>query len=103
MGFSKQRSRTGKMSILKELKKEIEELNLYSIAKKYKENQIPPSLVINLDQTPSMYVPGCNKTLAEKGNKTASIACSTDKRMIMTTFSIILSGNFLPVKLIHGE
>ena len=69
---------------------------------KIEENQIPHSLVINLDQTPSKFVPGCNKTLAEKGSKTVSIAGSTDKRTITATFAITLSGNFLPIQLIYG-
>ena len=102
MGFRRRLATTGKVSISEELKKEIEESYLYFIVKKIEENQIPHSLVINLDQTPSKFVPGCNKTLAEKGSKTVSIAGSTDKRTITATFVITLSGNFLPIQLIYG-
>ena len=57
---------------------------------------------MNLDQTPSKFVPGCNKTLAKKGSKTVSIAGSTDKRMITATFVITFSGDFLTIQLICG-
>ena len=82
MGFKRRLATTGKVSIPKELEEEIKESYLYSIVQKIENNEIPASLVINLDQTPSKFVPGCNKTLAEKGSKTVSIAGSTDKRMI---------------------
>ena len=66
MDFKRRLATTGKVSIPEELQKEIEELYLYSIVKKVEDNKIPASLIINLDQTPSMFVPGCNKTLAKK-------------------------------------
>ena len=59
-------------------------------------------MVINLDQTPSKFVPGCNKTLSKKGCKSVPIVGSTDKRMITATFSITLIGEFLPIQLIYG-
>ena len=70
--------------------------------KKIEENDIPASLVLNLDQTSSKCVPSCNKTLAKRGSKAVSIAGSTDKRMITATFVITLSGDFLPIQLIYG-
>ena len=54
----------------------------HSIVTTIENKKIPKSLVINLDQTLSKYVPGCNKTLAPKGVKNISIAGSTDKRKI---------------------
>ena len=102
MSVKRRLATTGKVSIPEELQKEIEESHLYLIVKKVEDNKIPASLIINLDQTPSKFVPGCNKTLAKKGSKTVSIAGSTDKRMITATFSITLSGNFLPIQLIYG-
>ena len=60
-------------------------------------------MVINLDQTPSKFVPGCNKTLAKKGCKSVPIASSTDKPMITATFSITLTGEFLPIQLIYQD
>ena len=102
MGFKRRLPTTGKVSISPELHQEIQEAYLYSLVKKIEENDIPASLVLNLDQTPSKFVPGCNKTLAKKGSKTVSIAGSTDKRMITATFVITLRGDFLPIQLIYG-
>ena len=72
------------------------------MVKKIEENDIPVSLVLNLDQTPSKFVPDLNKTLAKKGSKIVSITGSTDKRIITATFVITLSGDFLPIQLIYG-
>ena len=52
--------------------------------------------------TPSKYVPVLNKTMAPKGSKTVPIKGSTEKRMIIATFTITLDGHFLPVQLIYG-
>ena len=65
-------------------------------------NNIPKSMVINLDQTPSKYLPGCNKTLALKRIKSASVAGSTDKGTITATFNITMDGKFLPMQIIYG-
>ena len=66
-------------------------------------NKIPKSMVINLDQTPSKYVPGRNKTLALKGIKSVSVAGSTDKRTIIATLSITMDGKFLRMQIIYGR
>ena len=102
MGFKRRLATTGKVSMSPELHQEIQEAYLYSLVKKIEENDIPASLVLNLDQAPSKFVPGCNKTLAKKGSKTVSIAGSADKRMITATFVITLSEDFLPIQLIYG-
>ena len=59
-------------------------------------------MVINLDQIPSKYVPGCNKTLAPKGIKSVSVAGSTDKRTITATFNITMDSKFSPMQIIYG-
>ena len=102
MGFKRRLATTGKVSISPELHQEIQEAYLYSFVEKIEENDIPASLVLNLDQTPSKFVPDCNKTLAKKESKTVSIAGSADKRMITATFVITLNGDFLPIQLIYG-
>jgi len=75
---------------------------LHGIVRKIEVNKIPLSLVLNLDQTPSKYVPTANKTMAPKGSKTVPITGSTDKRSITATFTITLEGDFLPMQLIYG-
>ena len=59
-------------------------------------------MVINLDQIPSKYVPGYNKTLAPKGIKSVSVAGSTDKRTITATFNITMDSKFSPMQIIYG-
>ena len=102
MGYVRRLATTGKVETSEKLKAEIETAYLYGIVQKINERKIPSSMVINLDQTPSKFVPACNKTLAKKGCKSVPIAGSTDKRMITATFSITLTGEFLPIQLIYG-
>ena len=59
-------------------------------------------MIINLDKTPSKFVPGLNKTLVEKGRESVPIASSSDKQMIATKFSITLTREFLPIQLIYS-
>ena len=102
MGFVKRFGTTGKVPIPEALRKELETSYLHGIVRKIEENNIPPSLVLNLDQTPSKYVPVSNKTLAQKGSSNVPIKGSSDKRMITATFTITLDGKFLPIQLIYG-
>ena len=67
MGFVPRMATTGKVEISEEVQKEVETTCLHSIVSIIENNKIPKSMVINLDQTPSKYVSGCNKTLAPKG------------------------------------
>ena len=102
MKFVRRFNTTGKVPIPEALRKELENAYLHNIVKKIEENYIPVSLVLNLDQTPSKYIPVSNKTMAAKGCKTVPIKGSTDKRMITATFIITLDGQFLPMQLIYA-
>ena len=102
MGYVRRLATTGKVEISEKLKAEIETVYLYGIVQKLNERKITSSMIINPDQTPLKFVPGCNKTLAKKGCKSVPIAGSTDKRIITATFFIILRGEFLSVQLIYG-
>ena len=66
---------------------------------KYK---IPHSLILNLDQTPTKFVPGSSRTQAKIGSDSVPIAGSNDKRMITATFTITMGGVFLPMQLLYG-
>ena len=103
MGYVRRLATTGKVEVSEKLKAEIETAYVYGIVQKINEHKIPSSMLITLDQTPSKFVPGCNKTLAKKGCKSVPIASSTDKRMITATFSITFTGEFLPIQLIYGS
>ena len=102
MGFVRRLGTTGKVPIPDSFKREPKKSYLHGIVKKVEDNDIPPSLVLNLDQTPSKYIPVLNKTMTPKGSKTVPIKGSTEKMIITTTFTIILDGHFLPVQLIYG-
>ena len=102
MGFVRRAATTGKVPISKELREEVEMTYYHSIVTTIETKKIPPSLVINLDQTPSKFVPGCNKTLAPRKSKSVAIKGSTDKRTITATFSITMDGKFLPMQIIYA-
>ena len=102
MGFIQRMATTRKVEMSEELRKEVETTYLHSTVSIMENNKIPKSMVINLDQTPSKYVPGCKKTLAPKRIKSFSVAGSTDKRTITATFSITTDGKFLPMQIICG-
>ena len=67
MKFVQRFGTTGKVPIPEPLCKEIEKSYLHAIVRNIEENNIPSSLVLNLDQTPTKYVTGSNKTMALKG------------------------------------
>ena len=74
---------------------------MHRIVQKVEKYSIPPSLIINIDQTPTKYVPVSKSTLAKKGTKHIPITSSNDKRMITATFSETLDGKFLSLQLIY--
>ena len=69
---------------------------------KWKKVSVPHSLIINLDQTPTKYVPVGRATLAKKNTETVPIKGSSGKRTVTSTFTISLQGDFLPMQLIYG-
>ena len=58
MGYVRRAGTTAKVPINDDLKKEIELTYLHGIVNIIEKYNIPPSLVLNLDQTPSKFVPG---------------------------------------------
>ena len=66
MGYIRRLASTEKVEISEILKAEIETVYLYCIAQKINEHKIPSYMIINLDQKPPKFVPGCNKTLTKK-------------------------------------
>ena len=102
MGFRRRQATTSKLEIPEGALKEIKLLFHHDIASKVEKFSIPHSLIINLDQTPTKYVPVGRTTLAKKNTKTVPIKGSSDKRTITATFAISLQGDFLPMQLIYG-
>ena len=69
MGFVRRFGTTGKVSIPEALRKELETQYLHDIVRKIEENNIPPSLVLNLDQKPSKYLPIPTESWHQKEQK----------------------------------
>ena len=102
MGFHRRQATTSKLEIPEGLLKEIKLLFHHDIASKVENFSITHSLIVNLDQTPTKYVPVGRTTLAKKNTKTVPIKGSSDKRTITATFAISLQGDFMSVQLIYG-
>ena len=102
MGFNRRAATTGKVDIPHGARKEAELTFLHDIVSKEENNKVPPSMILNLDQTPSKYIQSSRYTMESKGSKSVAIARSGDKRAITATFVITLEGSFLPMQLIYG-
>ena len=102
MGFVRRRGTTAKLEIPDGAFKEAQLLFTHDIVSKVDKYNIPDSLVINIDQTPTKYVPDSRSTLAKKNFKAVAFKGSSDKKSITATFSITFSGTFLPMQLIYG-
>lgn len=74
---------------------------LNDIHKAIKKHAIPSELVLNVDQTPSSYVSVGRMTMTDKKTSSVPIKGLTDKRNITLTFTISLSGEFLPMQIIY--
>ena len=102
VGFVQHQIRTGKVDISQEVHKEVEICYFHSVVSKIKRNQIPASIVINLQQTTAKSFVDRNKTFAPNGSKITSIAGWNDKVTITTTFNVTLNSTFLSIQLIYG-
>ena len=63
--------------------------------------EIPPELILNLDQTGIRIVPSNNWTMNQQGVKRVEIGGAGDKRLITAVFCGSLVGDFLPVQVIY--
>ena len=102
MGFVKRACTTSRPDIPAGARKEAELIFHHQITTLKEKHQIPSSLIINIDQTPSKYAPVSSRTMAEKNSKHVAIIGSTYKQAITATFSITYSNEFLPMQLIYG-
>ena len=74
MGFVQRKATTGKVTILVGAQKEVES----KIVNRVDKYQVPPSLVINFDQTQSKYMQASSNTVKEKGVTNVSILMIRD-------------------------
>ena len=102
MGFPCRQATTSKLEIPEGSLKEIKILFHHDIVTKVAKFNIPDSLIINLDQTPTKYVPVGHTISVKKNSKTVTIKGSTDKRTITAIFAKSIRGDLLPMQLIYG-
>ena len=97
MGFVKRACSTGKVEIPEGAREEAELLFHHEIVSYIEKYQIPPTSVMNFDQTPSKYTSVSSLTLAEKSSKHVNIPGFTYKQAITATFWITPANDFLPM------
>lgn len=67
-----------------------------------KYGDIPPSCVVNMDQTGMRLVPTGKHTRAPKGSKEVPLVGQDDKRMITVVLAISAAGVLLPLQVIFS-
>ena len=65
-------------------------------------HNIPKSIVLNKDQTPSKYVTFGRTQLAPKNSTRVGLAGSADKPSITLALTVTLHGKILPFQMIYG-
>ena len=101
MGYVRRAKTTSTVQIPEAVQKEAELIFQHKIAKIVEAHQIPNCMILNLDQTPSKFVPSSNTTLVPFGTKSIPVTGLSDKRAITATFTISHDGDFLPMQLIY--
>ena len=101
MGFIRRIKTTGKVHILVGAQKEAELKFLHQIVNQVEKYKIPPSFIINFDQTPSKYVQVLSMAMAKRGETNVLIAGANNKRFITATFCITFDNKVLPMQLIY--
>ena len=99
--FSRRAGTTTRSPVPRGMYEECKLSFLTDIDKCINKHNIPPELVLNADQIPSLYVSVGRMTMAEKNSKSVPIKGLTDKRNITLTFVISLAGEFLPMQVIY--
>lgn len=102
MGYSTRLGTTGRPPVPQGIYDECRLDFLRKINQKVKAYSIPPELILNAEQTPSVYVSVGKQTMAARGSKSVSIQGLSDKRNITLTFVVTLSLKFLPMQIIYS-
>ena len=90
MSFVLHQKTTAKVLIPEGALKEVEFKFHHQTVNYVEKYQIPPSLIIKFDQTPSKYAQISSNTMEKKGAKNVPISGIDDKRSITATFSITM-------------
>ena len=65
------------------------------------QEEIPPELIINWDQTGIHFVSSSSWTMEQKGVKRVEVVGQNDKRQITAVFAGTIQGDFLPLQLVY--
>ena len=103
MGFFFSIKTTGKVHIPARVQKKPGLKFLNQIVNQVEKYQIPLSLIITFDQTPSRYVQVSLMTIAKRRETNVPIAGANDKRSITATFSITFDNKLFPMQLIYED
>ena len=101
MKWSKRKCTTSKPVLSPGLIKEVGLTFHKQISEAVQADNVPPELIINIDQTPLPFVLISKYTMNQKGEKAVPILGTADYRQITGTFSVTMSGHFLPMQLIY--
>lgn len=101
MNMTYRASTTGKLQMPTLLVEETRFVFCNDIATQATTHNIPPSMIVNFDQTPISYCPAGKYTMADKGTSKIAIAGQTDKRNLTAVLACTLAGGFLPPQLIY--
>ena len=85
LGFTRRIVTTSRPAITKAAWLEVKSKFFQDILSSIVENEIPDEIVINVDQTPSNFVPTDNITMAEKSSKHVARKGSIERRGIAVT------------------
>ena len=101
LNYVKRRGTTSKRKISVMLYEEVKFRFQSDISILVRQYNIPPSLVLNFDQTPLSYVSLEKYTFDTRGSSSVPIANADDKRAITATFGVNAEGEFLDIQLIY--
>ena len=101
MEWSKRKGTTSKIEPRKQFLLEEKLTFQRCIASIIEEHDIMKELILNLDQTPLSYVSPGKYTFTPKGAKSVPIKGIDDKRQITATFTVSMTGKFLPIRLMY--
>ena len=101
--FRRRVATTGKVEVPEGAKKEAGLQHHFRIINTIEKHNIPKSLVLNSDQTPSKYVTVGRTTMTPKNSARVGLAGSTDKRSITLTLTVTLDEKILPFQIIYGS
>lgn len=103
MGYVKRRGSTSTKLSVNEYEK-IKENFLRKVSSAVEEHNIPPELVVNVDETDLHLIPVSNWTMEKEGSQKVKIEGMDDKREVTAVVGASSTGMLLPIQILYtGE